>query len=251
MGVFFALVRRELGIAFNALTGYVVVSFSLLLAGGGLMDLMVRLNSDRTDAPFTEMFFSEGLIFWLILILMTPVITMRSFAAEKALGTYESLMTAPVGDWQVVLAKFTGAFLFFLLSWLPMFGVLLGLRQVSGQAEFLDPLALSGSLLGIAFVGGTYLSAGLFASSLTRSQIIAAMTSLLIGIGVWASSLRPDTGASGSERWGRILDHISVTHHMVDFARGMIDGRAVVFHLSVTIFFLFLTHRVVEMRRWK
>lgn len=251
MGVFLALVRRELGIAFNALTGYVVVAITLLLAGFGLTELLGTLNTDRTDAPITEMFFGDGLVFWLIVIVITPVITMRSFAAEKSQGTYESLMTTPVGDWQVVLAKFAGALVFYLASWLPMFAVLVGLRQVTGQAELLDPRALAGALVGIACIGSTYLAAGLFASSLTRSQIIAAMTSLLIGVGVWASSFRPAGNAMEGDRIGRLLDHLSVTRHMQDFARGVIDGRALVFHLSFTVLFLFLTHRVVEMRRWK
>jgi ABC-2 type transport system permease protein len=251
MGVFLALVRRELGIAFNALTGYVVVAITLLLAGFGLTGLLDTLNSDRTDAPITEMFFGDGLVFWLIVIVITPVITMRSFASEKSQGTYEALMTTPVGDWQVVLAKYTGAVLFYLASWVPMICVLVGLRQVAGVPELLDPRAMAGALLGIACIGSTYLAAGIFASSLTRSQIIAAMTSLLIGVGVWASSLRPSGQGGSGDTLGRVLDHLSVTLQMKDFARGVIDGRALVFHLSFTLLFLFLTHRVVEMRRWK
>lgn len=251
MGVFLTLVRRELGIAFNALTGYVVVAITLLLAGFGLTGLLDTLNSDRTDAPITEMFFGEGLVFWLIVIVITPVITMRSFAAEKSQGTYEALMTTPVGDWQVVLAKYTGAFLFYLASWVPMVLVLVALRQATGVRELLEPRAMAGALAGIACVGSTYLAAGLFASSLTRSQIIAAMTSLLIGVGVWAGGLRPGHEGTSGDTVGRLLDHLSVTRHMQDFARGVIDGRALVFHAGFTLLFLFLTHRVVEMRRWK
>ena len=149
MGVFLALVRRELGIAFNALTGYVVVAITLLLAGFGLTGLLDTLNSDRTDAPITEMFFGDGLVFWLIVIVITPVITMRSFASEKSQGTYEALMTTPVGDWQVVLAKYTGAVLFYLASWVPMICVLVGLRQVAGVPELLDPRAMAGALLSL------------------------------------------------------------------------------------------------------
>ena len=185
MGVFLTLVRRELGAAFNSLTGYVVVAITLLLAGFGLMDIVQRLNSDRTPSPIPEIFFADGIVFWLILILTTPVITMRTFAAEKALGTYEALMTTPVGEWQVVLAKFTGSLVFYLLSWAPLIGVLIVLRQVTQQPQLLDPWAMCGVLTGIACIGSTFLSIGVFASSLTRSQIIAAMTSLLIGIGMW------------------------------------------------------------------
>ena len=251
MNVFLTLVRRELGAAFNSLTGYVVVAITLLLAGIGLMDIVQRLNSDRTPSPIPEIFFADGIVFWVILILTTPVITMRTFAAEKALGTYEALMTTPVGEWQVVLAKFTGSLAFYLLSWAPLIGVLVVLRQVTHQPQLLDPWAMCGVLTGIACIGSTFLSIGVFASSLTRSQIIAAMTSLLIGIGLWTMSLRFSQTDTTGDRLGRLIDHLSVTHHMQDFARGVIDGRALVFHLSVTFFFLFLTQRVIEMRRWK
>jgi hypothetical protein len=77
------------------------------------------------------------------------------------------------------------------------------------------------------------------------------MTSLLIGIGLWTMSLRFSQTDTAGDRLGRLMDHLSVTHHMQDFARGVIDGRALVFHLSATFFFLFLTQRVIEMRRWK
>ena len=77
------------------------------------------------------------------------------------------------------------------------------------------------------------------------------MTSLLIGIGMWTLSLRFSQTDTSGDRWGRLMDHLSVTRHMQDFARGVIDGRALVFHLSVSLFFLFLTQRVVESRRWK
>lgn len=251
MGVLLTLVRRELGVAFNALTGYVVVAITLLLAGFGLADLVRRLNGAPTDAPITEMFFSDGIVFWLVVILMTPVITMRSFAAEKSQGTYEALMTTPVGEWQVVLAKYVGAFLFYLIAWLPFVTVLLALRQLTQQPTFLEPRALLGAMAGIACIGASYLSIGIFASSLTRSQIISAMTSLMIGVSLWAISLRPSISDTSGDRIGRLMDHVSVTRHMQDFARGVIDGRALVFHLSVTLLFLFMAHRVVEMRRWK
>jgi ABC-2 type transport system permease protein len=251
MGVLLTLVRRELGAAFNALTGYVVVAITLLLAGFGLADMVRRLNGTPTDWAITEMFFADGIVFWFVVILMTPVITMRSFAAEKSQGTYEALMTTPVGEWQVVMAKYLGAFAFYLIAWLPFVAVLVALRQMTQQPSFLDPRAMIGAMTGIACIGASYLAIGIFASSLTRSQIISAMTSLLIGVSLWAVSLRPSINDTSGDRIGRLLDHVSVIRHMQDFARGVIDGRALVFHASCAVLFLFLAHRVVEMRRWK
>jgi ABC-2 type transport system permease protein len=228
-----------------------VAAITALLAGYGLLDLVERLNTGRTDAPITEIFFADSILFWLILILITPVITMRSFASEKSQGTYEALMTAPVGDWQVVFAKYVGAMLFYLSAWIPFVAVLVALRQATGEADLLDPRAAAGALLGIGCVGSSFIAMGVFASALTRSQVIAAMTSLLLGAGLWAASLRPSIGNTSGDRVGLLLDQVSVTRHMQDFARGVVDARALAFHAGCTALFLFLTQRVVETRRWK
>src|ERR1041385_6407216 len=119
MNVYWTLVRRELGSYFMSFTGYIVIAVVLLLLGVSFVDITAKLSEQPTDAPITEVFYMT-LYFWLILLLTTPVITMRSFASEKFSGTYETLMTAPVRDLQVVLAKFTGALIFYLLAWLPL-----------------------------------------------------------------------------------------------------------------------------------
>jgi ABC-2 type transport system permease protein len=100
-------------------------------------------------------------------------------------------------------------------------------------------------------IGSVYMAMGCFASSLTRSQIIAAMVSFLLGIGLWIVSLRPVSTHMGDGRWARLLDELSLLRHMDDFARGILDSRHIVLHVTVTFLFLFLTQRVVESRRWK
>src|SRR5262245_65212306 len=113
--------RRELGSYFISVTGYVIIAAIQLLMGQGLLILLESLNGKPFDVPVTEAFFNNGL-FWLILLVAVPVITMRSFALEKFSGTYETLMTTPVSDVQVVLAKCVGALLFFLTTLLPVSG---------------------------------------------------------------------------------------------------------------------------------
>ncbi|MCW5558274.1 MAG: ABC transporter permease [Verrucomicrobiae bacterium] len=250
MTAFFTLVRRELGGSFKSLTGYVVVAATMLLTGLSVMDLLVWLNDRPMDAPISELFYAST-YFWVILLLISPIITMRSFAAERSSGTYESLMTAPVGDWEVVLAKFTGAFVFFLLTWLPLLGVMAVLRQVTGEALLLDPRVTAVAFLGVALIGAVYMALGVFASALTRSQIIAAMLAFLLGIALWMLSLRPPSASGLQGPVGRALDHVSLVRQMEDFARGVIDSRHVVFCVTLTFLFLFLTQRVVEGRRWK
>lgn len=250
MRVFMALVRRELGSAFQSLVGWVVMAVTALLTGISLVDLVTKLMDRPTDSPVTELFYQSA-YFWVILLVVSPMITMRTFAAEKSSGTYEALMTTPVGDWQVVLAKFTGSLLFFGLTWLPLLAVLVVLRRVTGEAGLLDPGSTVGAFLGVMLIGCVYMSLGCFASALTRSQIIAAMVAFLLGIGLWVVSLRPLAGNPGEGKLGRALDHLSLLRHMDDFARGIIDSRHLTFYLTVTWLFLFLTQRVVESRRWK
>ena len=250
MRVFMALVRRDLGAYFNSLTGYVVIAAVLLLTGFGLVDLIERIRQMPYPSPVTELFY-QTTYFWLVVLLTSPVITMRSFAAEKAAGTYEALMTTPVGDWQVVLAKFAGALAFYLLTWLPFLGVLFALRQITGEAALFEPTIVAVTFLGITLVGGLFMALGCFASALTRSDIIAAMVAFLFGIGLWMLGYRPD--ASGLlPTWAiPVLEHVSLTRHMEAFARGLVVGRHVVFYLTATWLLLFLTQRVVQSRRWK
>lgn len=250
MSVFLALVRRELGVAFNSMTGYVVVAVTLLLTGFSLVDISSKLANLPDDKPIVETFYQSA-YFWVILLVVSPVITMRTFAAEKSSGTYETLMTAPVGDTQVVLAKFTGAFAFFVLTWLPLLGVLAVLRQVTGQAAFFEPRVTAVAMVGVGLVGALFMAMGCLASALTNSQVIAVMVSFLLGVGLWLISLRPTMEDANAGSWGRVSEHLSLVRHMQDFSRGVLDSRHLTFYLTATVLFLFLTQRTVESRRWK
>ena len=110
--------------------------------------------------PVTEMFYST-FYFWLILLLATPVITMRLFALEKASGTFETLMTTPVGDLQVVAAKFTAAVIFYMVTWLPLLACLFIVRHFTNQPGALDAGTVGGMYLGIFLIGCLFLVAGL------------------------------------------------------------------------------------------
>jgi len=250
MQVFVTLVRRELGAFFVSMTGYAIIASVLLLVGFSFVDMLVKLNATPTHAPLTEIFHST-LYFWLILLLTPPVITMRAFALEKASGTYETLMTAPVSDLQVVLAKFTGTLLFYLLTWLPLLGCILVVRHYTNEPTVSDWRTLASTYLGLALIGCLYMSIGCFASALTRSQILAAMNSFVLGLTLFVLSLRALVPAPSSDWGARVFAYISLSEHMGDFARGIVDTRHVTFYLTLTGFFLYLTLKVVESRRWK
>lgn len=251
MRVYWTLLRRELSGHFLSPTGYVIIATVMLLLGFSIMDIVAKLNLEPTDAPITEVFYVT-LYFWLILLLTTPVITMRTFALEKFSGTYETLMTAPVGDLQVVLAKFSGSLVFYLLTWLPLLGYMLVLNQyATSAATAFDPRLLASTYLGILLVGSLYIAVGCFASAITRSQLIAAAVSYGLGLALFLLSLRSLVPIPARGWQAAVFSHISMTEHMQDFARGVVSCAPVVYYLTATAFFLFLTWKVVESRRWK
>ncbi len=250
MRTWWTLVRRELSGYFVSWTGYVVIAVVVFLFGLSFSVLLQGLNASETDKPVTELFY-DTLFLWLILLLAAPVITMRSFAHEKSSGTFETLMTAPVSDLQVVLAKFSGAMIFYLLMWSPLLACIFIVRHFSNDPTTMDPGTLGSTFLGIMLVGALYMSLGCFASSLTRSQIVAAMIALALGTSLFLLSFL-SAALSGHTGWvTKIFTHVSLMEHMRDFARGVIDVRPVVFYVSLTALFLFLTLKSVESRRWK
>jgi ABC-2 type transport system permease protein len=251
MRVYWTLVRRELAGFFLSLTGYVIIAAALFLMGYSFVIILGKLQKPLPmSMPVTELFYNTQ-FFWLLLLLTTPVITMRLFALEKFSGTFETLMTTPVTDFQVVAAKFTAAILFYLLMWLPMLGCLLVVHHYAGGTDVLDGGVVGGTLLGILLLGGLFISLGCCASALTRSQVIAAMISLVFGASVFLLGYLANHPPAQETWQSQVLGCFDLFKQMRDFARGVMDTRPVVLLVSLTLFFLFLTLRVVESRRWK
>ena len=251
MQAFFTLTRRELGSHFMSLTGYVIIATVLVLLGFSFIDILTKLNGTPTESPVTEVFYVT-LYFWIVLLLTTPVITMRTFALEKFSGTFETLMTTPVGDLQVVLAKFFGSLVFYLLAWLPLFFYMLILQQyVRNDSAALEPATLGTTFLGITLIGSLFISMGCFASALTRSQLMAAAISYGLGLTLFLLSMRSLVPIQTTGWETEMFKHLSMTEHMQDFARGVVEISSLTYYVSFTIFFLFLTWKVIESRRWK
>ncbi len=200
--------------------------------------LAERLNlSDFVVKPF----FGDMAI---VLLLMLPLITMRSYAEEKKMGTIELLFTYPISDGAVLAGKFAAS-MFTLLTMLV--GTLLPLILLETFAHLDWGLILSG-YLGILLLGASFIALGIFTSSLTENQIIAAVLSfgafLLFWIIGWAKSFAGPT-------LGSILEHISIVVHLDSFVRGLIDSRDLVFYLAFIFFWLFVTLRFLNTRFWR
>jgi gliding motility-associated transport system permease protein len=251
MRIFLTLFRRELGGFFLSPVGYVIIAAVTLILGLTYDVLITNLlGADPQEMPITELFYASY-SFWLILLLISPVITMRLFAHEKYSGTFETLMTTPVNDMQVVASKFAAAMTFYMITWLPMLACLFIVRQFTNQHESLDAGTVGGMYLGIFLVGCLFIALGCFASSLTRSQMAAAMVSFVLGIALFLIAFLAAASATPTEWKGQLLSYFNVFDQMHNFSRGMVDTKAVIFYVSLTFFFLFLTLRSVESRRWK
>jgi ABC-2 type transport system permease protein len=247
---FLTLLLRELGAIFLSLTGYVIIASVTLLNSLSFIVLMTNLGSEPSLLPVTEMFY-RTYFFWLVVLLASPVITMRLFALEKASGTFETLMTTPVSEVQVVAAKFATAIIFYMVSWLPMIACLFVVRHFTNQPGALDGGTVGGMYLGIFLVGCLFLSLGCFASAISRSQMAAAMISFVLGVTLFSLGFLAEALPPTAQWQSQVLSYFGLFEQMHDFARGVVDTRTVIFYVTATFFFLFLTLRVVESRRWK
>lgn len=178
------------------------------------------------------------------LLFLIPLICMRLFAEEKKLGTLEILMTKPVRDIEVVMGKFLSAVLLFAAMLATTFVYVIILIKFGTP----DMGPIYTSYLGIFLCGLAFISLGVFASTLTENQIIAAVVSfafiLLFWILSWVSS-QLSTGAS------EIISYLSISEHFDDFVKGIIDLKDVVYLLSFILFWIFLTIKSIEVRKWK
>ena len=226
---------------------YVVGALFALLQGVIFWLLIAYLNSSGTEIPWSiaQIFFGGTFFFWLALLLVPPLVTMRSFSEEKRTGTIELLLTAPVSDTQVVVAKFLGAWLSYLCLWGSTAGLFLILRSFT---PFDWGPVLTGYLI-IALIGAVFVAIGVLASSLTRNQVIAAVLGmvgvvLLFSIAFLDGLIRePD-----ARRW---VSYFSLVDHVREFSRGTLDSRPVVFYATVIIPCLFFTARTIGSPRWR
>lgn len=249
MRVYLTLLRRELASYFVSITGYVVIAVAAFLVGLSFVDLLEAVGQETLPVHVTEVFYQTP-YFWVLMLLSAPVVTMRLFAQEKFAGTYETLMTAPVRDTEVVLAKFSAAFLFFAVMWLPLLAAVLVVRQLAGDIAALDWRVLGVTCLGIGLLGGLFLAMGCFASALTRAQTVAAILALLFGVSLFLLGFVAGRLAQGNTWSAAVFGQLTLFEHMQDFTRGILDVRPVVCYGSLTVLFLYLTVRVVESRRW-
>jgi ABC-2 type transport system permease protein len=232
----FIIAKRELKAFFVSPIAYLVGAAFLFITGLFFV-FTVTIN---TIASFLQVFN----VTIVILLFIAPILTMRLLAEESRSGTLELLMTAPVRDWEVVLGKFLAVFIFFVALLLPTLFYLFLLIQYGTP----DILVTFSGYLGIILLGAMLLSFGLFTSALSANQIVAAILGIALSLTFW---LAGGLATTFDGPFGRFLEYISVQSHIRDFVLGLITSTNVIYFLSITAIALFLTIRVLEIKRWR
>jgi ABC-2 type transport system permease protein len=242
-GYFVSPVVYVVGAVFLLIFGFLSYLY-IVFAGAQAIQLMqmqgiaqINLN----DLVFRNLFASMRFV----LLIILPILTMRLFAEERKLRTFEFLMTSPIGINEIVAGKFVSVLVIF-LGLLGVTGLVPAVLALFSDFDW-NPV-LTG-YLGMALLGALFLAVGLFASALTENQIVAAFVSFGLLLTIWLISglgaLLGDTAA------GRVISYISFMEHYDRLVRGLIDTSDLVYFASGLLLMLFLTHRVVDAARWK
>ena len=235
--------RRELAACFLSPIAYVTMVAFLGLSGWIFLQA-AETNSGSVESLEVLLFMS--IFFWIPIL--TTVISMRLFAEENRSGSIEALMTAPVTDLDVVLGKYAGGLSFLFIAVFPSVGFIFLLQLFSPGITFIDVGGIWGGCVGLVLISAATMAIGTLVSLLTRNQIVAAICTLCAAFGPFFIKPLVSVLPIGSEK---ALDYLSIETHIMDFARGSIDTRPLVLYVSFTVLLLFITVRVLEIRRWK
>lgn len=250
MRVFLTLLGREVKSFFYSPIAYVVIFFFLLASGFNFYSGVALLNQGPSEVTVVEAAFNT-VLFWFPFVLIFPLITMRTYSDEFRMGTIETLTTAPVHDWQVVLSKFLGALIFYIILWAPSFLYFMAFTEITGKQAALAAGAFGGSYLLLLLLGSFYIALGCLASALTNEQINAAVMTFVAIFGSFVAGLLGFILNSQSQAVRDVISYFSAVEHMADFSRGLIDSRPIVWYVSMTALVLFLNLQVFQYRKWK
>jgi ABC-2 type transport system permease protein len=256
-----AVFLKEMKAYFVSPVAYVVLTVFLVIAGyffTGILNIffersmMAMMQAQQyggmppsIDVPalVSRNFF--GVVSTIVLF-MLPMITMATYADEKRRGTIELLLTSPITNLEIVLGKFLAALSFFVVMLLPTFLYMGFLFLYSEPRMPVGPI-FSG-YLGLLLLGGTLISLGIFISTLTENQIVAASITFGVFLLLWVIDLAARSGGSTLQE---ILSHLSILNHFEDFAKGVIDTSSLILYGSLIFLGLFLTFRSIESLRWR
>ncbi len=249
------IMKKEIKTYLNSPIAYVLISVFLLISGYFFNNMIWWFNSQSMAMmrnPYyakqlnINRFVYEPLLhnISVILLLIFPLLTMRLFSEEKKSGTEELLYTSPVKNSEIIVGKFLGAtfILFIMIVFLFVYSIF---GFIYSKPETI-PLLLG--YLGLFLMGMAFISIGLFFSSITENQVVAASLTFGMLLLLWVLSWSAQAAGSGLKP---ILTYLSFFEHFKDLPRGVLNLTDLIYYLSVTYFGLFLTQSYLESRRWR
>lgn len=186
---------------------------------------------------------------WLFLFLI-PAVTMRMFAEEQRSGTIELLLTQPLTDMQIVFAKYAGAVILVLISLLPTLVYYVTVYRLASPAGNIDTAGIAGSYIGLFLLACGFVSIGIFSSSITNNQIVAFITGVILCF-FFFSGFDFISTLSENAVVTNILASLGISAHYSSLSRGVIDSRDVIYFISLSLLFLFLSRFILEKRKWQ
>lgn len=250
-----AITQKELKGYFASPIAYVVIGFYALIYGFFFYSLvlyfdrqsmqMLGLGAGSPPVNVNENMIRPAFLNAMVVFLFVlPMITMRTYSEEKRSGTIELLLTSPLTDFQIIMGKFLGAMALY-VAMLAVTLIHIGLLFMASRPEWIPILT---TYLGLILMGGCFIAVGLLISSLTKNQIVAVMVTFTVFLMLWVINwIASFTGPTAQQ----VLNYLSITDHLDDFTRGIIDTKHVVYYVSFIAFGLFLTARAVDTERWK
>lgn len=230
-----AILKKELNLFFASPIGYLVIAIFLII--NGLFLWVFKGDYNILNAGFSDLNSFFFITPWFFIFLI-PAITMRSFTDEIKLGTIEILKTKPITSWQIILGKYLGAFILIILALIPTLTYVITIMQLGNPTGNLDLGSTLGSYFGLLFIASAFTSIGLFTSTLSNNQIVA----FIIGI---ALSFFMFYGFEAIAELNIVknisIENLGLNAHFKSISRGVIDTKDIIYFISVTFFFLFIT----------
>lgn len=232
------ITKKELASYFNSPIAYIFISIFLITTNWLFFQNFFLINQASMRNYF-------DLLPW-VLLFLSPALTMRLFAEEKKSGTIESLLTLPVSDWEVVIGKFLSAAIFSSLALILSITIPISISALGK----LDWGPVIGGYLGGIFMAAAFVALGLFISSLTKNQIVAFLVGVVACFALYIISSSFVLN-SVTIFFAKILSFLGIGSHFFNIQKGVIDSRDIIYYFSFIFFFLWMSVRSLESRKWR
>ncbi len=243
----FSLLKKEINSFLNSVIGYVVIIVFIVTIS---LFLWVFPDNEMNvlDAGYAGIDGLFSITPWVYMFLV-PAITMRLFSEEMKSGTVELLLTKPLTELQIVLAKYFAGLILVIISLVPTLVYFYSISNLAVPAGNVDTGAIWGSYIGLMFLGAGFVSIGLFASSLTDNQVVAFIISMFLCF-VCFIGFDSISGLIPRGDLSELVYDLGINAHYLSMSRGVIDSRDVIYFLSLIALFVYSTKTILESRKW-